>query len=176
MGIGGPYHDRENPCVRFTIDYVDYVVARTFLSTVDEWERSLDRTKLLKLPEWFEDNEWHMEKGFTAVGTAASIWGAASLLADAGGDILVRGGLVGIVAVLAAFFFEFVFDAARSHLSVHQYFPYILMNKGDDRNYDKFIARRTFASKVGFAIFSSGILVMVANVFAKYISKKLGLT
>lgn len=37
--------DSEFPTITTTIDYVDYVVARTFISLVDDWERGLPRLK-----------------------------------------------------------------------------------------------------------------------------------
>jgi hypothetical protein len=175
VGIGSRYDGSQDPCIKLTIDYVDYVVARSFLSTVEEWERSLDRTTLFVLPDWYQRNQWHVDRTFTAFATAGSIWGATSVVSSLQGDVVFRGGLVAIAAILAALVFSTIIEVAHEYINVHRHFPYIIINKADGRNYEAFMQRRALANRIGFAIFGSGIIVLIANVFAKYISKWLGL-
>jgi hypothetical protein len=178
-GVGSGYREEEEDyCIRATIEYVDYVVARSFVSTIADWVNGLEKSSLF--PSWWTPRRgvlWRFEELLTYVGAAAIGLGVANLLVafNATPALPILIALVGGAGFIGFGVFQMLFAFAFRRIGISAFFPYIIVNKGDERNYGKFVKRRERASRLGWLVFGSGVLLIAVNVLSKLILHKLGL-
>jgi hypothetical protein len=134
----------------FSIEYVDYVVARTMLAVFEDWLKSVEKLVLRKRPAWIEEFDDTIGVGFAVFGFSAamllmfgliSIWwfpkNPSSLqIVGLCFASLCASLIAGAASYLAANSFTF-------RMWPHGYFPYLLLNKGDQANLDAFNASRS---------------------------------
>lgn len=164
-GIGA-YHEGTS-AVQLKVEYVDYVVARSFISTVEEWVESLSKVPIRRMPDWLVNIV--SEYGSLGANVFAASCAFAILLLT--GNAHHNLDTINIL-VISTIFFTFRFlgqlisDAADSRLAIYWKFPFIIFNKGDERNYDVFLKRRQKATKIATAILAGFLLPILLNLIA----------
>lgn len=167
-GIGSTYRERESSCIKMSIDYVDYVISRSFIATVEEWVNSLDKHRFFKLPEFISGSVVYQINKLVS-----TVFGASFILMYS----VVNGfsdkvaSIFDILILLIAFFTmkmlaELGLEFVEGGVGVHNYFPKILINKGDERNYKALIKRRKKWNSIGAFIFFTCIISIIINIIA----------
>ncbi len=170
-------YDEPSYCLRSTIEYIDYVVARSFHSTVSEWVEGLEQTEILKVWTALPRHRLWAYQGAMALcaGVAISL-AAANVVASVFPDtsVPVSISVVASAALIGHGIFNMFAEYIFERIGITWYFPYIILNKGDERNYTKFIQRRQRAARVGWLVLGSGVVWIIASVLSKVILRQLG--
>lgn len=159
------------------IQYVDYVVARTFLVAIDEWYNALDKSPKPKLIAFLKDNSEHLPFLFAIVTSTALAISILKNQTDFIGETptlssLFSGFTLGIFACFACVAISLKMGRLCEY-TVDSYSPisYLKLNRGDDQAIDEF----NTSNKKRLAVALSSIAIAVAaNILAAYITKIFG--
>ena len=174
-GISGGYEASDEYCIRSTVEYIDYVVARSFHSTVTEWVNGLEKISIRSIAPR-RGPFWRIEHLLGIIGGAALSFAVANIITSVFPtlSIPVMVSLVASAALLGTTASEMVVEYAFERIGVFWFFPHIILNKGSERNYNTFLCRRQRAARVGWLILGSGVVWVVGSVLSKMILHKLG--
>jgi hypothetical protein len=146
----GPEHDFRMmfleelafPGIIVSVDYVDYVVARSFLSSIEDWEKSIERevknkfiTSIMKQRRYINTFTPPIA-ALAAISGSVGIWHISRLISKP--DFQLQSWMVGEGAFI---FLSFYISKFILHITLNKVLgyncPIILINKGDERNYNK---------------------------------------
>jgi len=132
------------------IEYVDYVVSQVLISVFENWLSSLRRQEIKRTPKTIEKLDEFFQLGFSAVTCCATLLLSFGLFAigvfGTPHDNIRILGAVYISLSLAMLLGSFSYGLAQSILYrmwPHGKFPYIVFNKGDERNFKLSVERRS---------------------------------
>ncbi|WP_137151130.1 hypothetical protein [Devosia sp. FKR38] len=163
-GRGREYKEHS---IEVSISYVDYVIARSFKSTIDEWVNTLEKQKLWRLPKIVVDYDFRFSNYIsipTATSVAVIVNYAFPFMNTTSGAIVLLG-LSLLIWRVTADICEFGLSIVGSYGS----FPVIILNRGDERNHKIFLERREKAKKLGWFILASCSLPIVLGVVSSFI-------
>jgi hypothetical protein len=176
-GIGNGYRGEDDDCIRTSIEYIDYVVARSFSAAIEDWAKGLEKSKLLG-KRWSATRylRWRSEELLTSIGAAATAFTTANIIVALQPTMPqpVAVALVGGAGVISYYLSGYLFNYAFNRLGFSALFPYIIINKGDKRNHGKFVERRERASKLGWLVLGTGVFGILAQILSRVILHKLG--
>jgi len=169
----GPYAERP---LYAEIEYVDYVVARSVISAVDEWVNSIKNTENSPISDWFIKHQEKFEPIIIGLGVIASIFAIISLAPNYTANIpenfhlFGKYILFGIVWVIITYL---IYAGFASHIVLGWYnyrkISFSMINKGDrdNKNSSLKIIGRHKKYTVAFLIAAS--VHMAVDIFSKFI-------
>ena len=144
---------------------------------MSEWVDGLERTAVLDLWTAITRRDlWRYQELLALIGGMATSFAAANIMASVfpSTPVPVMISVVASAALAGHSLFNLLLEYSFERIGVSWHFPYIILNKGDERNYAKFIQRRTRAGRIGWLILGSGFVWIVGNVLSKIILHRLG--
>lgn len=166
--------------IRIRIEYIDYVVARTFLAAVDEWTLGLEKIPTNKFLNWLRGYVYPpnrlepLGRLSNVLAGAAAIY-AAYKLRD---KIVVPNDIFSLanfgLLSFAIYFFTVRFSATfyrifSSHLLKYQAPNLIVINRADRENFSKFTSTRDSVYRATFVFVLQLTIVIGVNVLSNKI-------
>ncbi len=155
--------------ISVSIDYIDYVIARSFKSTIDEWVDSLEKLDIFSLPLWLRNFSY---SGRDYCGLVASLGVVFSCYYAFAAAATVS--LLIILTLLSVWAIAFLLWRDLSEFSIdilggYGTFPFVLLNKGDRRNHEVFLRRRRRASGLGWFLLGTCLVPLFVGLAASAI-------
>lgn len=165
------YGNNKSP-IEYSIQYVDYVVARSFKQTVDEWIESLPEVRISKIHEKFDEHVYPASRIISYIASISIIMISIYFFSIPEITDPRIYAAIFLVAMAIAEVFRHTIEIGLENVGARSFFPFIVINSGDKRNLELFLEKRGKARRFGFFIISICLLPILVNFAAILISDK----
>jgi hypothetical protein len=165
-----------NLSIMAMIEYVDYIVARAILNTISEWTRTLEVSKRPLIASK------HLGKAGATLRIIAAFIAANLIYAFvaffdvasiATSPNIATAIIVGTFALFLVTMFE-ISNVVFNSLFNPGPTSFIILNKGDEKNYERFSVKRSRREKILWAVLTGGALSLIVALSARWIANSLG--
>lgn len=124
----------------FKVDYVDYVVARNFVSMIEDWEKSLAKISVPRLPKWYRKYEYQLDQ----VASTLFLFSAAVLCYGLHrkyfeGEFSIAGAVLLVGATFSiAQLMKIAFESMTLKTAMYGKFLFFRFTSGDEMMIEKF--------------------------------------
>lgn len=133
--------------INVKVEYVDYVVAQNMLYIIDNWISNLETINIKRPPKWLDELDEVGDPVFGSIGFAACMLIMFGLFINSSIEInsINIVGFIYLSITLSVFIgsISLVFGRiAQYKIWLRGRYPYLILTKGDEQNYDKFNLER----------------------------------